>query len=62
VRTFVSADFTFEDHGRRALMSGAVETWIAFESERIELLEVDADGRVRAVILFDPDDHARAEI
>jgi hypothetical protein len=100
VRALVSDDFVYEDRGKRALVSGDVETWIAsmqfnnslpgfryefeligtlgdrivlermvwtggpdgdaFETEHIWLFEVDADGQVRAVILFDPDDRAAA--
>jgi ketosteroid isomerase-like protein len=97
LRALASADFAFEDRGKRALVSGGVETWVentrfaqsaSFEHERLAtsgdriviervqvksapdgspvereglgLIEVDAGGRIRAVILFDPDDRAAA--
>jgi len=100
VRSNVSDDFRFEDRGKRALLSGDVEAWIAsvqfraalpgvrarreligtvgdriaihrlsltgapdgaaFEIQDIRLMEVDTDGRLRAVILFDLDDRRAA--
>jgi ketosteroid isomerase-like protein len=100
LRGLASDDFTYEDRGKRAQVSGDVETWIksmqftvsapgfhaerepistvgnriaverlvwtgepgagAFEIEHIRLLEVDAEERLRASILFDPDDRRAA--
>ncbi len=100
VHALVSDDFTYEDRGKRALVSGNVETWIAsmqfltsqpgfqfeieliatlgdrialermvwtggpdgdaFETPHMRLFEVDGDGRVRALILFDLDDRHAA--
>jgi ketosteroid isomerase-like protein len=95
VRRLAAADFVLEDRGKRALVTGDVEAWIAsmqftsqpgfrpsvtligtfgdrvaldrvvwsgepggdaFEFERIRVLEADAEGRMRAVIMFDPED------
>jgi hypothetical protein len=100
LRSFAREDFRYEDRGKRAQLSGDVETWIVsvefnntlpgfraereiigtlgerillqhlvwtsgpedgrLENPRISLLEVDADGRLQAVILFDPEDRAAA--
>jgi hypothetical protein len=90
----VRRTFVYEDRGRRALVRGDVEAWIAsmefttqpgfrtdsaligtlgdrivldrirwfgkpggdaFEFERVRLLDVGADGLLRAVLFFDPD-------
>jgi ketosteroid isomerase-like protein len=99
----VSDDFVYEDRGKRALVSGDVETWISsmqfvatqpgirmhnefiatmgdrialehmswssrgdhtgdadFDLDKIRLFEIDADGRIRASLLFDEDDRADA--
>jgi len=95
IRRLAAAGFVFEDRGKRALMTGDVEAWIAsmqftsqpgwrpqstligtfgkhvaidrvawsgapggdaFELARIRVLEADADGHMRAVIMFDPED------
>jgi ketosteroid isomerase-like protein len=101
MRALASADFVYEDRGRRALVRGDVEPWIAsqqfttqpgfradtaligtlgdrivldhcrwfgkpdgdaFEFERVRLLEVGADGLLRAVLFFDPEDRSAASI
>ncbi len=95
IRRLAAADFVLEDRGKRALVTGDVEAWIAsmqftsqpgwrprstligtfgdhialdrvvwsgepggdaFELERIRVLEADAEGHMRAVIMFDPED------
>jgi hypothetical protein len=99
VRRLATADFTYEDRGKRALVTGDVEAQVAsmqftsqpgfrprgeligtfgdrvaldhvvfsgepggdaFELERIRVLEADADGQLRAVIMFDPEDQLQA--
>ena len=100
LRANASDDFVYEDRGKRALVSGDVETWLAsiqfvaskpeaaiefdligtvgdrielerfiwaggpdadtFEIECIRVGEVNADGQLRASILFDPDDRGAA--
>jgi ketosteroid isomerase-like protein len=101
MRALTGADFVHEDRGKRALVRGDVEIWIAsmeftsqpgfrtasaligtlgdrialdrirwfgkpggdaFEFERVRLLEVGADGLLRAVIFFDPEDRLAASI
>jgi hypothetical protein len=101
MRALTSADFVFEDRGKRALVRGDVEVWIAsmeftsqpgfrvestligtlgdrivldqvrwfgkpdgdaFEFERVRLLEVGADGLLRAVLFFDPEDRGDASV
>ncbi len=101
IRALAGADFVFDDRGKRALVSGNVETWIAsmeftsqpgfrvenniigtlgdrivldrirwfgkpdgdaFEFERVRLLEVGADGLLRAVLFFDPEDRFAASV
>ena len=99
MRAHAAEGFVFEDRGRRALVSGDIETWIRsmeftstpqfrverehlaalgdrvcidtvmwhskpgdgeFEFDRVRVVEVDADGRLRAVLFFDPEDRAVA--
>ncbi len=99
VRRLATADFVYDDRGKRALVTGDIEAWIAsmqftsgpgfqprlellgtfgdrvamdrvlwrgepggdaFEFERIRVLEADEEGRMRAVIFFDPEDGLQA--
>ncbi len=100
LRSLMSEDFTFEDRGKRALVSGDIDVWIEsqqfvraesgarvareligtagdrialerilcsggpaggpVELEHLRLTEVDAEGRLRAVIRFDLDDRVDA--
>jgi ketosteroid isomerase-like protein len=101
MRALTGADFVHEDRGKRALVRGDVEIWIAsmeftsqpgfrtdsaligtlgdrialdrirwfgkpggdaFEFERVRLLEVGADGLLRAVLFFDPEDRSAASV
>lgn len=101
IRALAGADFVYEDRGKRALVRGDVETWIAsiefaaqpgfrvestpigtlgervaldhlrwfgkpggdaFEFGRVRVLEVDADGRLRAALFFDPEDRFAASV
>jgi hypothetical protein len=101
IRALTGADFVYEDRGKRALVRGNVEAWLAsmqfttqpgfrtdsaligtlgdrivldqirwfgkpggdaFEFERVRLLEVGADGLLRAVLFFDPEDRFAASI
>jgi hypothetical protein len=96
VRRLATADFVYEDRGKRALVAGGLEAQVAsmqftsqpgfrpraeligtfgdrvaldrvvfsgepggdaFELERIRVMEADAAGHMRAVIMFDPEDH-----
>jgi class 3 adenylate cyclase/tetratricopeptide (TPR) repeat protein/ketosteroid isomerase-like protein len=96
IRRLAAADFVLEDRGKRALVTGDVEAWIAsmqftsqpgfrpqstligtfgnhialdrvvwsgdpggdtFEFERVRVLEADVQSHMRAVIMFDPEDH-----
>ena len=95
IRRLAATDFVLEDRGKRALVTGDVEAWIAsmqftsqpgfrpratligtfgdrialdrvvwsgdpggeaFEFERFRVLEDDAESRMRAVIMCDPED------
>lgn len=99
VRRLATAGFVYEDRGKRALVTGGAEAWVAsmqftsqpgfrpsvtligtfgdrvaldrviwsgepggdaFEFERVRVLEADADGKMRAVIMFDPEDQLEA--
>ena len=101
VRALTGAGFVFDDRGKRALVRGDVEAWIAsleftsqpgfriesaiigtlgdrivvdqlrwfgkpdgdaFEFERVRLLDVGADGLLRAVVFFDPEDRFAASV
>jgi len=100
LRALAGDGFRFEDRGKRALVSGDVEMWIAnatflvsesaawverawlgtvgdrialqniawsgasdgahFELDKVRIIEVDAEGKLHTVILFDTDDRRAA--
>jgi hypothetical protein len=102
MRRLASEDFRFEDRGKRALVEGGVETWLAsmqfvashpevrfdhellatlgdriqlgklswigesadaeFHTDKLRIIEVDASGRLRRVVLFDIDDRRAAVV